>query len=53
MISTLKMMEVTQKVDLKELPTEDEIMRSIAAELDQEVDNLTTPGMEQIFIIIR
>ncbi|KAM8714551.1 hypothetical protein ACLKA7_014642 [Drosophila subpalustris] len=39
------MMEVTQKVDLKELPSEDEIMRSIAAELDEEVDKLNTPDI--------
>jgi len=44
------MMEVTQKVDLKEMPTEDELMRSIAAELDEEVDKLTPPGITSINI---
>ncbi|EDW61765.2 activating transcription factor 7-interacting protein 1 [Drosophila virilis] len=41
------MMEVTQKVELKELATEDEIIRSIAEELDHEVDKLTTPDIKK------
>lgn len=43
-------MEVTQNVELKELATEDEIIRSIAEELDHEVDKLTTPGRYNTFI---
>ncbi|XP_030558280.1 activating transcription factor 7-interacting protein 1 [Drosophila novamexicana] len=41
------MMEVTQNVELKELATEDEIIRSIAEELDHEVDKLTTPDIKK------
>lgn len=39
-----KMMEISQNVDMKELPTDEELMLSLAEELDKEVDKLSSPG---------
>lgn len=38
------MMEISQNMDLKELPTDEELMLSIAEELDKDVDKLSSPG---------
>lgn len=38
------MMEISQNVDLKELPTDEEIMLSLAEELDKDVDKFSSPG---------
>lgn len=38
------MMEISQNMDLKELPTDEELMLSLAEELDKDVDKLSSPG---------
>ncbi|EDV90876.1 GH23846 [Drosophila grimshawi] len=45
------MMEVTQNVELKELPTDGELLRSIAAELEHEPDEHATPDIETAILM--